>query len=55
MMEVRVSAGLELEEFFSEAGEVHFKRPAWRRAFGEGLREESIVGLRGDSLFETGW
>lgn len=55
MMEVRVGAGLELEKFFSEAGEVHFKRPVWRRAFGEGLREESKVGLRDNSFFETEW
>lgn len=54
-MEVRMGAGLKLEEFFFETGEVDFKRSRRRRAGGEGMGKESVVILRGKTSFETIW
>lgn len=54
-MEVGVGTGLELEEFFSEAGEVDFKRSGWRGAGGESVGKERVVILRGNIFFQTIW
>lgn len=46
MVEVRVRGGLELEEFAAEVARVDCEGACWRRAVGEGLREEGVVGER---------